>query len=158
MSDEIRVNGNQYSWGSITLKIRGDLFSGFTSITISDKRERVLAYGMGRHHSPRGRSSGRYTPDPVKITGWRASVAAARAGLAAFAKDQKSYGNVEFDVITQYFEDFDGPPLVVLCEQCVWISNNAADEEAPDPLKEEIEVQPMRIYRNGLSLFDGTTG
>ena len=59
MSDVIRVNGNQVSWGSIVLKFNGQRFYGFTSISFSDKRERVHAYGMGRHHAPRGRSAPR---------------------------------------------------------------------------------------------------
>jgi hypothetical protein len=158
MSDQIRVNGNQVSWGSITCKVGGDLFTGFTGITFSDKRERVLAYGMGQHHAPRGRSRGKYTPEPVKITGWRSSIAALRAQLALLSLNQLSYGDVEFDVTCQYFELADGPPLIVIAEHCVWTSNNAPDEESPDPLKEEIECLPMFIRRNGMTLFDSTSG
>lgn len=160
MSDQIRVNGNQLSWGSITCKAGGVLYTGFTSITFSDKRERVLAYGMGAHHAPRGRSRGKYTPDPVKLVGWRASVAALRKQLAELSADGISYGDVEWEITAQYFEnnDNDGQPLIVVAERCVWTSNNAADEENPDPLKEEIEALPMLIRRNQYTLFDSSQG
>lgn len=158
MSDQIRVNGNQLSYGSITCRVGNESFSGFTAIAFSDKRERVLAYGMGLHHAPRGRSRGKYTPDPVKLTGWRASVAALRRQLAVLSDGGKNYGDVEFDVVTQYFEFEDGEPLIVVAEACVWTSNNATDEENPDPLKEEIECLPMLIRRNGFTLYDSTEG
>ena len=104
MSDQIRVNGNQLSWGSIILKLDQDVFTGFTSISFADKRERVKAYGQGRHHAPRGRSRGKYTIEPVKLTGWKDSVQIFRTQLAARSPDGKSYGDVEFQIIVQYVE------------------------------------------------------
>ena len=96
MSDPIRVNENQHSWGSIILKLDYEPFTGFTAIAFADKRERVKAYGMGRHHAPRGRSRGKYTIEPVKLTGWKGSVAIFREQLAARSVDGSSYGDVEF--------------------------------------------------------------
>lgn len=157
MSDALRVNGNQYSWGSIVLKLDNDRFSGFTGITYADKRERVKAYGMGRHHAPRGRSRGKYTVEPVKLTGWRGSVQIFRKQLALRAIDQKSYGDIEFQIVIQYIESGE-QPLTVEIDRCVLTGNNATDEENPDPLKEEIEIDPMLIRRNGLVLFDASQG
>jgi hypothetical protein len=157
MSDQIRVNGNQLSWGSIILKLDQDVFTGFTGISFADKRERVKAYGQGRHHAPRGRSRGKYTIEPVKLTGWKDSVQIFRTQLAARSPDGKSYGDVEFQIIVQYVEAGE-IPLTVAIERCVWTGNSSSDEESPDPLKEEIEIDAMLIRRNGLVLFDASQG
>lgn len=157
MADDIRVNGNQISWGSIILKLDSERFTGFTSISFSDKRERVKAYGMTKHHAPRGRSRGKYTIEPVKLVGWKGSVAAFRAALALRANDQISYGDVEFQIVVQYV-DTGELPLTVEIDRCVWTSNSSSDEESADPLKEEIEIDGMLIRRNGLVLFDATEG
>jgi hypothetical protein len=157
MSDEIRVNGNQHSWGSIILKLDGDRFYGFTGITFADKRERVKAYGMGRHQAPRGRSRGKYSTDPVKLTGWKGSINEFRKALAQRSQDGVSYGDVEFEIVVQYVETGEAPMTVQLM-RCVWTGNSTSDEESADPLKEEIEIDTMKILRNGLSLFDSSQG
>jgi hypothetical protein len=157
MADSIRVNNNTYSWGSIIFKLGDDRWYGFTSIAYGDKRERVKAYGMGRHHAPRGRSAGKYSVDPVKVTGWKDSVQALRDALAAKSADGTSYGNVEFQGLIQYIEP-DGREFTVELDRLVWSANTAGDEEAPDSLKEDFELDCMLIRRNGLTLFDGTEG
>jgi hypothetical protein len=157
MSDQIRVNGNQLSWGSIILKLDNDRFYGFTGITFADKRERVKAYGMGRHQAPRGRSRGKYSVDPVKLTGWKRAIQDFRDALAAKAEDGKSYGDVEFDVIVQYV-DTGEESITVLIERCVWAGNSSSEEEGADPLKEEVELDAMLIRRNEQVLFDNTDG
>ncbi len=157
MSDQIRVNGNLYSWGSIKLKIDGDLYHGFTSIAYGDKRLRVKGYGMGRHHMPRGRSSGKYETDPVKLGGPKSTIQALRADLARRAPDRKSYGNVEFLIVVQYVEP-DEAPMHVEIGRCVLVANSTTDEENADPKAEEVEIDCMWITRNGLTLFDATEG
>lgn len=157
MADAIRVNGNQYSWGSIRVKVAAEPYTGFTAISYGDKRERVKAYGMGRHHAPRGRSRGKYSTDPVKITAWKGSAQALRAALAAQAADGKSYGDVEFDIAVQYIES-DETPMIVSIERCVLVGNSASNEEGADPLKEELEIDCFLIRRNGLVLFDASQG
>jgi hypothetical protein len=157
MSDAIRVNNNQLSWGSITVKVADERFTGFTSISFSDKRERVKAYGMTRHHAPRGRSRGKYTIDPVKFVGWKSTVQSLRESLAAKASDGKSYGDVEFQIVVDYVES-DEMGITVVIHKCVWASNSSSDEESADPLKEEIEADAMWIERNGCVLFDASEG
>jgi hypothetical protein len=157
MADQLRINNNQHSWGSIVLKLDNDPFTGFTAITFADKRERVKAYGMGRHHAPRGRSRGKYTVEPVKLTGWKGSVQLFRQQLALRSPDGKSYGDVEFQIIVQYIETGE-QPMTVEIDRCVWAGNSTSDEENPDPLKEEVEIDPMLIRRNGLVLFDASQG
>lgn len=157
MSDQIRVNGNLYSWGSIKLKIGGELFYGFNSISYADKRERVKGYGMGRHHSPRGRSSGKYSTEPVKLGGPKDTIAALLRDLAKLAPDGKSFGNVNFQILVSYVEPGqDG--ITVEIDDCVITSISSSDEENADPKATEVEIDCMRIRRNGLSLYDQTEG
>jgi hypothetical protein len=157
MSDQLRVNGVQLSWGSIVLKLDGEPFTGFTAVSFADKRERVKAYGMARHQAPRGRSRGKYTVEPVKLTGWKDSIKIFRERLAALSVDGISYGDVEFEIVVTYSE-LDEPPCLVQLERCVWAGNSSSDEEGPDPLKEEIEIDCMLIRRDGLTLFDSSAG
>lgn len=153
MADAIRVNGNQLSWGSIRCVIDGEPYFGFTSISYADKRERVKAYGMGRHQAPRGRSSGKYTTEAVKLGGWKSSVQTLIQTLATRAPDQISYGNVEFLISTIYSEPGDMNVDILITGCCV-IGLSASDEESADPLKEELEIDCLAIRRNGLTLFD----
>lgn len=156
MSDEIRVNGNVHSWGSISVRVDDERFFGFTAISFSDSRERVKAYGMGRHHAPRGRSRGKYATEPVGLTGFKGTIQQLRQALAD-AGDGESYGDTEFQIVVQYVED-DDTPITIELEDCVWTKNTSSDEEGPDPLTDEIELDVMRIRRNGLVLFDASEG
>jgi len=156
MADQIRVNGNLVSWGSIRCKVAGELYYGFTSIAYADKRERTKGYGMGKHQAPRGRSRGKYSTDLVKIRGHKASVQTLREALAAQAPDGVSYGDVEFEVVVQYVEGDEA--MNVEISGCVWAENTASDEESADPLTEEFALDCMAIRRNGLTLFDSTEG
>lgn len=157
MSDQIRVNGNLYSWGSIIIKIDGDVFSGFGSISYGDKRERVKGYGTARHHSPRGRSAGKYTTENGKLAGHLDSVHALRAKLASLSPDRVSYGNVEFPITVQYVEN-DQLPLHVVLTRCVIVGDVTANEESAENLKGELEIDYFTILRNGLALFDASKG
>lgn len=156
MSDVFRINGNALSWGSISLKINSEPYTGFTSIGYADKRERSKLFGMGRSHAARGRTRGKYTTEPVKLKGPKASVQQLRADLAAQAEDGKSYGNVTFPIVLQYIED--EAQITVEFEDCAWVGATSSDEEGPDALTEEIEIDVMRIRRNGLVLFDESEG
>jgi len=88
MADEIRVNGNQHSWGSIFLKFDGDRYFGFTAINFSDSRERVKAHGMGRHQGARGRSRGKYDTEHA------ARGANQRYVMAAFRHQEKAHEHI----------------------------------------------------------------
>lgn len=159
MADQIRVNGNIYSWGSIRAIIAEEVYTGFTSISYGDKRERVQVYGMGRHHGPRGRTAGKYSTDPGKLGGPTGSVAALRARLAQLAADGVSFGNVEFQIVIQYVEPGSSEiPLTVELDRCVLTANTSSHEESADPTREEVEINYMLVRRNGLTLFDGTQG
>lgn len=155
MSDEVRVNGNLFSWGSIRVKAGGEEFTGFTKIAYADKRTRTKGYGMGRHQAPRGRTRGKYEVDPVTITAHRDSAEAFRAFLASKAADKKSFGNVSFEIVVQYVDEGENPVTDTL-EDCVWAGNTVSAEEGGDPMMLDIELDAMRINWNGATLYDGT--
>ena len=151
--DTISVNGNLISWSSCDLRINNDSFRGFTSFTYSEKRERSLGYGAGRAHGPRGRSAGKYTPDPVKLKGFKDSVNALREYLAALAPDGISYGDVEVPIVLQFVEP-GKDPVTLKFERCVWTSTSGGAEEGADPLQDEIEFSVMSVSTNGKTLYN----
>lgn len=154
MADEIRVNGNAHSWGSIIVKIGGDRYYGFTSIEYGDKRTRVKGYGMGKHHAPRARSRGKYEIDPVKMSGHKGSMQELRNALAQ-AGNGVSYGDTEFDIVVQFIEK-DDKPVTIEIERCVFTDDKSSHEEGSDPLTDDAEFDAMLIRRNGLTLFDNS--
>ena len=160
MADSVRINGNQYDWGSITIKVDAEVYSGFDQISYGDKRERTYSYGTGRHRAPRGRTGGKYTPEPVKLRGMRSTMQVLRAHLASKSPDGRSYGNVEFPICVQYVEPGSATelPMLVELERCVIVGDTTSDEENTDPSKEEVEISTMLVRRNGLSLFDASRG
>src|SRR6478609_2010833 len=154
MADQIRVNGNICSWGSITLRVLDEVFTGFTGLTYADKRERTKVYGMGKHHAPRARTRGKYSIEPVKLKGPKSTMHALRVKLASLSPDGNSYGDTLFHINAQYIEEFE-PEMYVDIERCVYVGTSSSEEENPDPLMEEIEIDAMAIRRNGMTQFDG---
>lgn len=157
MSDNILVNGNAYSWGSIVFKIGSERYTNLTSIAYGDKRTRVKGYGMNRHQGPTRRSRGKYETDPVKLGGAKSTIQQIRADLAGKASDGISYGDVSGDITVAYTET-DETPIFVEIIDCVITENATSEEENADPLKEEITLDCMYIKRNGLVLFDASQG
>ncbi len=159
MADQIRVNGNIYSWGSIVVKVDGERFHGFTSISYADKRERAKVYGLGKHQAARGRTRGKYTTEAVKLKGPLETTSALRKALAKQSPDGKSYGDYEFEIVVQYVEDLSNQePHTDVLEECVYTGTNSAPEEGSDAVSEELECDTMKIKRNGMYLFDASEG
>jgi hypothetical protein len=158
MSDPVRINGNIYGWGSIKVKVDGDLYHGFDKVDFGDKRGRVKQWGTGRHQAPRGRTSGKYEPDPTKLRGPKSTMQALRAKLAAKSSDGTSYGNSEFLIVVQWVEPGEETPINVEIQRCVIVGDASSNEENGDPSKDEVEIDCMYIIRNGLTLFDASQG
>jgi hypothetical protein len=157
MGYPIRVNGNDYSWGSIVLKINGEVFSGFTEISYSDKRTRTKGYGAGKHQAPTRRARGKYEVDNCKIKGYMRDVRLLRQELAKYSPSGKSYGDTPIQIDVEYIEA-DDTPIHDEIEDCVWASNSQTASEGPDLLMVEFELDPMRVRRDGLVLFDDSEG
>lgn len=152
MSDQIRVNGNVHSWGSIAVRVNGIPFWGFNAIGYGDARERSKVYGMGAHQAPRGRTRGKYNVDPVTLSGPMTSAEALRNALAAAGGG--SYGDGIAQITLQYIEAFDFPPITVLLRDCVWVKSSVSHAEGSDAMVEDIEFDCMAIFRNGKTLYD----
>lgn len=156
MSDPRHIPGNALSWSSIKAYVDDQPYSGFTSISGGDKRERQYGFGMGAHHGPSRVSRGKYTPEPLKVTGFKSSVQILRQALADKSDTGTSYGDVVFDFVEQYLEAENSITVEYL--ECRWIENAHSHEENPDPLKEDFVLMPMRVKRNGLVLYDDSEG
>jgi hypothetical protein len=146
-----------YSWGSLVFTLDGERYYGFTAVAFGEKREYTKAYSMARHHAPIGRPSGKYTAENVKVTGWKHSVLALKAALAAKSANQLAYGNVEFQGLLQYIEA-DQTEITINFDRLKWTANTVSHEEAPDSLKSEFELDCMMLRENGMTLFDSTEG
>lgn len=153
MSDGIRVNGNLHSWGSISVKADGDRYYGFKSIKYGQARERSLSYGQGKEHAPRGRSAGKYVPENATLGGAKSTILAFEESIAAKSPSGNSYGSASFDVVIQFIEAGDRPITIELLD-CVIVKETSSHDEGPDALDEEIEIQPMRVKKNGMALYD----
>jgi hypothetical protein len=148
--DNVRVNGNDVSWGSIVLKINEERLYGFTSINYADKRERDKSHGQDRAQRPRARSRGKYTTEPIKLVGFKESFRKLRAAIAN-AAGGNSFGDFEFEIQVQFVEN--GEAHTDGIHQVVWEGNSSTFEEGPDSLKEEVTLDAMWIDWDGLTLF-----
>ena len=153
--DTIRINGNSYSWASCVLYIGAHRYYGVTAVSWDEKRERSLVYGMTRAHGPRGMTSGKYTPGPLKMTFVADSALALKEDLARLASDFVSAGNAKVPIMLQAFEE-GLPPLYEEFDAAAWTSSSVSKEESPDPSKEEIEFVYLRHRQNGVTLYDAT--
>ena len=155
MSDQKRVNGNLYSKASCTLKVAGEIFEGWDAVEFGDKRERAYAFGAGKHGGPRGKTKGRYTPDLLVVTFQTDSAAACRTSLAAKAPDGVSYGEASVLITLTIDEPGLGVQLLEF-EDCTLAEDSASVEDSAEHVAEKLSFMPMRVRRNGNSLFDQT--
>lgn len=150
MADQIRVNGNLHSHASITLKVDGEKFYGFTAVEYGDKRERTFKWGMTKDHAPRGRTRGKYQPEPGKLVGPVSSVQALLAKLAQ-GNAGGSFGDKEFLAVVQFVEDGEVPVTIEL-ERCVVDGVKDAHSESAEANEQELSLSYFRVLRNGLTL------
>jgi hypothetical protein len=159
MSDKIRINGNVYSWGSITIKILGERYTGFQSITYADKRSRKKVKGGGKHQAPRGKTRGSYEAEDSKLKGPIESMQALRTALAKASPDGKSYGDIEFEIDVQFVEETSNQtPHLVQLISCHVAGFSSDNQEGEDEMTEECTISVTKILRDGLPLFDASEG
>ncbi len=154
--DNVRVNGVQYDWASIEIKVRGIPYYGVAAINYSQTRERGKFFGVGKHGAPRGRGRGQYNCE-ASIEMWASSAQDLRDAL--LNPVSMSYGDTEFDVVVQYYEiGSNETPVTVELFSCVFKNEDASNSQGTDGLKETIGLDPMYIKKNGATLFsnDGT--
>lgn len=152
MSDTTRINGNQISWASVKLTINSERYSGITAIEFSDAVEKALAYGTGRHHAPRGRTVGKYVPEPMVITCWKSTSAAVQRDLNNVA-GRRGLASVSVPIVLQYIEA-DDSTITVEAQGAALVKIEDSDEESSEGLQEKLTFSVMRYLRNGIALFD----
>lgn len=155
MSDQKRVNGNLYSKNSATIKIEGEVFEGWDSIEFGDKRERPFAFGAAKHGGPRGRTKGRYTPDPLIITAQADTARDIRDKLAGLSPDGASIGEPEVLITLTLSESKLGVSLVEF-EACALTEMSDPIEDSAEHSTVKLTFQPMRIKRDGQTLYDSS--
>ncbi len=155
--DTPRVNGNVVSWGSCYFKLDSQRFYGIVECSYGESRERVQVAGAERSQAPGFESAGEYKCKPQKIKMLKHTAAAFRAALAARATDGVSYGNVRFEGVYQFIEP-GLDPQTVESRLCTYKELDASAATGPDPLYDEINLQPRYLVINGKTLFDATEG
>jgi len=151
MSDQIRVNG-KLADGSITAKIDGVEYYGFTEIGgYKDAVEEALLYGYNKQRGPRGRTGGIKKPEKITLKGPVSTTREMCAALRAKSTNSKVSGAIF--PITINFADA-GRVRQDIMYECRVLSINTAPPAAdsPDAIMEELEIQPMRITRDGTEL------
>jgi hypothetical protein len=157
MPDAIRVNGNLLSFGSISVRIGGEPFTGFTAIDYGDKVVVSKGYGLGPAQGPRGRTRGRYETDEVKLTAHRDSAQALITALSLRSLNGLSYGTVQFQTVVQFIE-LGNVPMTVTLDRCRIVGVTETNAEGPDPAMTDFAIDCMAIFRNGKTLFDSSRG
>jgi hypothetical protein len=155
---DFRVNGNMLSWPDVVARAAGKPVAQLCGISYGDKRERVVAYGQGRHYAPIGRTAGKYSTDPLKLTFYKGGSLLFMNMIAELARDRISYGNVEFEFSVQYIQNGSGAPIHVQFKRTCIVGIAGTDDESSDPSKDELELQTLQIVRNGKTLFDSEQG
>lgn len=157
MSDYIYMNGYAFSWESSILTIGTERFTGITNVSYGQKRERGKGWGMNRSHRPTRRTSGKYTPNPLKMKGFADTIQSIKNYLMSLAPDLRSYGNVIVPITFQLYE----PTLGQIHRNfldCTIDEETNSHEESPDPTQDEIQFDHMGIFTNGGTLWDSTKG
>lgn len=151
VADFPRVNGNQFSWSSITIKVGGEIFYGITAANYTEKRERASAYGQGRAYVPRGVTGGKYSAEgSIEIY---SDSATHLKEFLALQSASNSYGDKEFDVNIQYVEFGTEESKMVEMIGCYIVGVDVALSESNEPIKEKFDLYVKYIRSNGLTLF-----
>ncbi len=134
------INGVRHSFASIVLKVDGQEFSGFKSITYARHRERGVGYGTN--------------PDPLFKTrgknAYECEIEVYAAEFKAFMLEHfgNGYGDKFFPIEVSYAEN--GFPT-----QTDRIVGNTVDDsegggsEGTDPLTRKFKTSPIKIYFDG---------
>ena len=137
----ITVNDIEYSWGAITLKIRGVEITGFKAVSYSDAVERESVYGAGRHKL--GMTRGKYTTEQGSLTAY---LKQERAIIEEFGDGWADAGPFELEV--RYAEPGEDTHIDIV-EGCRWAGTGGGGEEGSAPLEREMKFDYMRVKRGG---------
>lgn len=140
----ITVNNIEYSWGSITVKVRGKELTGFKSIGYADSVEREAVYGAGRHKL--GMTRGKYTTEQGTLTCYLKQEREILAELGNGWADADP-----FEIEVRYAEPGQSTHVDIV-EGCRWAGTGGGGEEGSAPLERELKFDFMQIKRDGAYL------
>lgn len=140
----MNINGNEFSWSSLTARFAGVQLDGAKAIKYSDKIEgREAVYGASR--KPRGRTRGQYKVGDCTLTMYLSDFAALIAELG------DGWGEVEGELIINFEEGDDIHEHVL--ERVKLGGADHSNEEGTDAATVEIPLSVMDIRRDGLYLM-----
>lgn len=136
------INGVRHDVSSIELKLHGQEFRGFKSITYSRKRERTIV--RGNHPDGLGKTRGQNT--------YEGSCELYLAEFHFFMTDVlggDGYGDVFFEINVTYTENgFD--TIQDVLRGCTLDSTEAGGSEGTDALTRKFDLSPVKILFNGV--------
>lgn len=140
----MNINGNEYSWSSMMLRIAGQKVTGFKSVKYSDEIEgRDAVYGASV--IPKGRTRGRYKVGDCSMTLYLSSFKDLITRLG------NGYGLVEGEIVVQFREGSDYHEHVL--ERVRIGGADHSGEEGTDASEVEVSLSVMRIRRDGKYLM-----
>ena len=141
----MNINGNEFSWSSVALRLLGVKTTGFKAIKYSDEIEgREPVYKASVISTARTR--GRYKVGDCSLT----------MHLSDFkdliARVGSGWGEVEGEIVVQFREGSDYHEHVL--ERVRLGGADHSNEEGTDASEVEISLSVMRIRRDGLYLME----
>lgn len=144
MSTNPNVNGFEYSFASIELRVRGKRYYGATSISTADSLE--PGYSEGTQTTPTGWTAGKWTPGSNSIE------FGLHDGQQLLDDLGDGYGRISFQVLVQYAEE--GMPVVTVeLPVCRIKSVDNGATAGGDPTKIKFDLALLKpIKRNGKAI------
>lgn len=140
----MNINGNEFSWSSVMLRIAGQKITGFKAVKYSDEIEgRDPVYGASV--IPKGRTRGRYKVGDCSMTLYLSGFKTLIARLG------NGYGQVEGELVVQFREGSDFHEHVL--ERVRIGGADHSSEEGTDASEVEVSLSVMRIRRDGKYLM-----
>ena len=140
----MNINGNEFSWTSLSARFAGGLLTGAKALKYSDEIEgRDANYGTSP--IPQGRTRGRYKVGDCSLTMYLSDF----KNLIADIGD--GWGEVEGELVVQFQEGGDFHEHVL--ERVRLGGADHSNEEGTDAAEVEVKLSVLRIRRDGLYLM-----
>lgn len=135
------INGIEYSWADVRMKVRGREITGFKAVKYGDKVTREKVYGASRHALARTR--GKVEVDDCSMTLYESALRDLIAELGDGWSDVRIG-----DIVVQYGKEGQTIQTDVLEDVLLEGFSGGADE-GTTALERELAFSCMRIKRNG---------
>ena len=141
------INGREFSWASIELRLDGAApMVGFTAIKYSDKIEEEQPRGASRQ--PLGRTRGKYSVEDCSLTMLEGEFRQLVATLG------DGWGDGTHTIVVQY-ADTGMTTATDTLEGVRFLGVDGGAEEGTEGLKREVSFSALKIKRDGKYLIAG---